>query len=115
MKRFFLLSCCLFSTAAAFAADPPEPAGVAEVRELGRLNGVALACSQADAAARIKKLLIQYAPKTRRYGEAFENATQDAFLAQGVKPEPCLEGAAYAVEAEVLAMRLQAAIPPETK
>lgn len=114
MKRLFPLFCCAILSAAALAADT-EPAGVAEVRELGRLNGLALACSQTEAAGRIKNILIQYAPKTRRYGEAFEEATQQSFLAQGVTPQACREGAAYAVEAEVLAMRLQAAIPAQAQ
>lgn len=114
MKNLSALICCVILSSGAMAADL-EPAGVAEVRELGRLNGLALACSQTESAGRIKNILIQYAPKTRRYGEAFEESTQQSFLAQGVKPEPCREGAAYAVEAEVLGRRLQAAIPAETR
>ncbi|MBS4095455.1 MAG: hypothetical protein KGZ83_01285 [Sulfuricella sp.] len=115
MKSLVLLSCSLLLSVTTFAADVPEPAGVAEVRELGRLNGLALSCSQVEAAARIKNILIQYAPKTRRYGEAFEAATQESFLEQGAKPEPCRDGAAYAVEAEVVALRLRAAAPQEAK
>ncbi len=114
MKSLVSLICCVILSSGAFAAEV-EPAGVAEVRELGRLNGLALACSQMESAGRIKNILIQYAPKTRRYGEAFEEATQHSFLAQGARPEPCREGAAYAVEAEVLGMRLQAAIPTESR
>lgn len=110
-----LVALAMLMAGSAVAAAEVEPAGVAEVRELGRINGLALACSQGEAAARIKNILIQHAPKTRRYGEAFEQATQEAFLSQGEKPVACRDGAAYVVEAEVLSLRLQAAVPAQAQ
>jgi hypothetical protein len=53
------------------------------VEELGRINGVALACKQPALVSRARNAVITTAPKTRGYGEAFENATNAAFLAQG--------------------------------
>jgi hypothetical protein len=94
------------------AADVPAAAGLAEVRDLGLLNGQALACSYTQAAARIKAIMIQHAPKTRRYGEAFEAATSEAFLVQVKKdPAACQDEPLIASQAEALAARLQAAIP----
>lgn len=115
ISRLFLCGVALSMSCATAQAAEIEPAGVAEVRELGRINGLALACSQGEAAARIKNILIQHAPKTRRYGEAFEQATQEAFLSQGEKPVACRDGAAYVVEAEVLSLRLQAAVPAQAQ
>lgn len=110
MKRFALML-CLLGLALPAAADSPTDAGLAEVRDLGLLNGQALACSHNQAAARIKTIMIRHAPKSRRYGEAFEAATSEAFLAQ-VKTDPaaCQEEPAIASMAEALAARLQAVI-----
>ncbi len=112
MKRFILTLCLLGPALPAIAADSPSDAGLTEIRELGLLNGQALACSHTQTASRIKAIMIQHAPKSRRYGEAFEAATNQAFLAQ-VKNDKaaCEDGAALAKQAETLALRLQAAIP----
>ncbi len=111
MKRIALVLFFL-GLAMPAAADVPTDAGLAEVRDLGRLNGQALACSHTQAAARIKAIMIQHAPKTRRYGEVFEAATSEAFLAQVKKdPAACQDEPLIASQAEALAARLQAAIP----
>ena len=111
MKRFALVLCFL-GVALPAAAESIADAGLTEVRDLGLLNGQALACSHTQAASRIKALVIQHAPKSRRYGEAFEAATSEAFLAQIKKdPADCLDEAAIANQAEALATRLQAVIP----
>lgn len=102
---------CLFGLALPVMADPAVDAGLAEVRELGALNGQALACSQTQASARVKALMILRAPKSRRYGEAFEAATSDAFLAQTRKePSACQDEAALLDAAEAIEKRLQAAL-----
>ena len=80
MNRLSLFA--LLTLLAGTAAAEPE-AALAAIADLGRLNGQALACSQMAAAGQAKSLMIRHAPKTRRYGEAFEEATNAAFLAQG--------------------------------
>ena len=111
MKRFALALCLLGLALPAFA-DSSADAGLKEVRDLGLLNGQALACSHTQAAARIKTVMIQHAPKSRRYGEVFEVATNEAFLAQVKKdPAACQDGAALASQTDAVAARLQAAIP----
>lgn len=108
MKRFALLLCFLSYSFSGHAAD----AGLAEVSDLGRLNGQVLACGYMDAAARIKATMIRFAPKSRRYGAAFEEATNDAFLAQSKKERStCLDGPTYAEQVEMAGKRLQAALP----
>lgn len=112
MTRRFALALCLFGLALPAAADSATDAGLKEVRDLGLLNGQALACSHTQAASRIKKIMIQHAPKSRRYGEVFEVATNEAFLAQ-VKKDPaiCPDGLALVRQAEAVAGRLLSAVP----
>lgn len=112
MKRFALLLCFLSLALAARAADVPADAGLAEVRDLGRLNGQALACGYAEAAARIKSVIIKSAPKSRRYGAAFEEATNGAFLAQSGKEQTaCPDGPTLGDQVEEAVRRLQSALP----
>lgn len=111
MKRVALVL-CFFSLSLPAMADSPSDAGLAEVRELGMLNGQALACSHTQAAARIKTIMITQAPKSRRYGEAFEAATSETFLAQIKKdPADCKDEPAISSKAEEVALRLMAAVP----
>lgn len=112
MKRFVLLLCCLSFAFSAHAADSAADAGLAEVRDLGRLNGQVLACNYADSVTRIKDAMIKLAPKSRRYGAAFEEATNEAFLAQSRKERnTCLDGPTFASQVEEITRRLQAALP----
>lgn len=112
MKRFALLLGFLSLALPVRAADSPADAGLAEIRDLGRLNGQALACDYADTAARIKTVMIQHAPKSRRYGAAFEEATNAAFLAQARKDQAtCLDGPTLASQVEEVSQRLLAVFP----
>lgn len=115
MKRFAIVLYLLGVTLTATAADSAADAGLTEVRELGRLNGQALACSHTQAASRIKAIVIQYAPKSRRYGEAFEVTTNAAFLAHIKNAKAvCQDETSLANQAEILALKLQAAAPATT-
>ena len=112
MKRFALLLCFLSLATAARAADSTTDAGLAEIRDLGRLNGQSLACDYAETAARIKTTMIQHAPKSRRYGAAFEEATSQAFLAQTKKePAACPDGPTLNGQVDEVTQRLLAALP----
>ncbi|MEZ5614089.1 MAG: SCO family protein [Rhodocyclaceae bacterium] len=106
-KRFALLACCLGLLAAAQAA---EEDGLAVVRDLGRLNGQTLACSQKDSAAWVRILMLRHAPKTRAYGEAYEEGTQQAFVAQG-RGMPCPTAAELAARLEAVSQRLKSVLP----
>ncbi len=112
MKGFVFLLCLLSFSLPVAAAELPVDAGLAEVRDLGRLNGQALACSHSETASRIKKIMINSAPKSRRYGEAFEAATSEAFLSQTrADAAACQGGPALALQVDAVEKRLQAAIP----
>ncbi|MDD5241264.1 MAG: hypothetical protein PHG47_06020 [Sulfuricella sp.] len=110
MKRFALLLCFLSFAPAIHAAA--TGAGLAEVRDLGRLNGQALACGYADTSARIKTTMIQHAPKARQYGAAFEEATNESFLAQSRQEQTaCPDGPTLNGQVDETTRRLQAALP----
>jgi protein SCO1/2 len=81
---------------------------MAAVAELGRLNGLALACRQPAVAARTKALMLAHVPKLRHWGETYEQATSAAFVAP---PGACPEGAALRVQVELAAARLAALLP----
>lgn len=88
-----------------------QEAGLAALQELGRLNGQALACSEMGSSGKAKALMIQHAPKTRRYGEVFEEATNASFLEQGKSAEHCPSSRDFADRLAALALRLQATLP----
>ena len=81
--------------------------GSAAVEAIGRLNGIALACQQPALVARARNAVITIAPKTRGYGEAFENATNAAYLEQG-KGATCPDAATQANNMAAAEKRLQA-------
>lgn len=113
MKRFVVLLCFMSFALSAQAADSLTDAGLAEVRDLGRLNGLALACGYVATASRIKTAIIQHAPKSRRYGAAFEEATNAAYLNQARQAQTtCIDGPTLTSQVDELSQRLQAAIPP---
>jgi len=86
-------------------------AGLAAVRQLGTLNGQALACSEKDAAAHAKVLMLTHAPKTQRFGTAYEEATQEGYLAQTRAASACPDTRTFASRIDELAQRLKTALP----
>lgn len=59
------------------------------VQALGELNGVALQCRYIDQVRRMKAAVVAYAPKERSFGLAFDEATNDAFLAFARRGDAC--------------------------
>ncbi|MFN4341901.1 MAG: hypothetical protein ACK4FE_07690 [Azonexus sp.] len=92
----------------ALAADH----GKAAVRALGELNGIALACQQPALVSRARNSIVTTAPKTRDYGEIFENATSAAYLEQGKRQTPCPDAVTLAARIAAAEKNLQAAFPP---
>jgi len=110
MKRIALAAAlCLLAGAA--LAEAAAAAGLAAIQDLGRVNGQALACSEMATAGQAKALMIKHAPKTRRYGEAFEEATNAAFLAQGKGQDGCPKSVEFAARLSELSGRLSATLP----
>lgn len=113
MKPFIsrgLLLAALLSAGPSPAQDAAE-AALAAVAGLGRLNGQALACHDAAAARRAKTLMLAHAPKTARFGQAFEDATQQAFLATTRGESACPSAPALGQALDGAARDLQAVLP----
>jgi protein SCO1/2 len=109
---FALLAAATAATAAPPAAMPkaPDPGAIkVAVKEVGIVNGIALACGHKDTVARAKSLMIMRVPKTREYGEVFEQASNDSYLAQSVKKGDCPGRGTLAVQLETAARGLPAA------
>ncbi len=89
--------------------------GLDEVKVLGQLNGKALACSQKDNISRIKDIMIGHAPKSRLYGVAFEESTQEAFLERSREQHSCGDAPVIALQVETQAARLRELFPAAGK
>jgi len=85
--------------------------GNTAISELGELNGIALACQQPALVTRARNIVITVAPKTREYGELFENATNAAYLEQGKGKTACPDAPTLAARIAAAEKRLQAAFP----
>ena len=79
-----LVSICIVS--AYLALGPRDAIGGDDprhqaVKDLGTLNGVALQCRYLDEVRRMKQAVVANAPKQRSFGLAFDEATNQSFLA----------------------------------
>ncbi|EXI77925.1 MAG: hypothetical protein AW10_03412 [Candidatus Accumulibacter appositus] len=117
MKRLTFLAALSFLAGPAAAtpesaADASAASSLAAIGDLGQLNGQALACGEMAIASEAKKLAIRHAPKTRRYGESFEEETNAAFLAQGqMGHAPCPTASTFSGRLNELSERLQTLLP----
>ncbi len=102
------LICALLAPA---RAQTPNELGLQAVSELAQVNGQALACQELNAARRAKSLMIAHAPKTARYGNAYEEGTRQSYAAQLKGTQPCADAATFSVRLDALAQRLQTALP----
>ncbi len=104
-----LLSLIVVLPAPAFAAD--AEAGLLAVKTLGSVNGQALACAETKLAARAKQLMLAHAPKTQRFGTAYEEATQEAFLTQTRAAGTCPDATQLTDRLNRLALQLAESLP----
>jgi hypothetical protein len=110
MKIRYLPILFLLAAAAVLAEDAPADVGLTAIEALGRINGQALACGEQAIAARAKQVMLKYAPRTPRYGSAFEQATQRGYMDQ-VKGQACPADAALATRTEAVVAELAAKLP----
>lgn len=106
-----LLALAAVSSTLNMANAADAEAGLFVIKSLGSLNGQALACSEMRAAARAKSLMLAHAPKTQRFGTAYEEATQAAYLAQTRSSGACPEAASLTAQLNQLALQLQETLP----
>ena len=108
----FLLFPLILSAQLAAAEPPAADKELAAVAELGRVNGTALACKRADLVAKAKAMMIARVPKTRRYGEAFEESTNAAFREQTAAASACPAAVVLSLRLEAADLRLGDVFPP---
>lgn len=111
MKHLTRLMILLSLAAPLPAIAEDVEAGLAAVKQLGTLNGQALACAGNDAAAHAKVLMLAHSPKTARFGAAYEEATQEGYLAQTRAPGTCPDAKSLAGKIDEVAQRLKTALP----
>ena len=99
--------------APSFSAD--VEAGLTAVKALGGVNGQALACAETRVAARARELMLAHAPKTQRFGAAYEEATQEAFAAQTRSGKACADATELTARLNQLALQLAEALPVVAK
>jgi hypothetical protein len=92
-------------------AQAPLELALQVVGELAQVNGQALACQELKIAARAKSLMITHAPKTARFGDAYEVGTQQSYSAQVNGTAACPDSTALTKRLDALAQRLQTALP----
>ncbi len=112
MRKLITALAALALATAAQAEPPATDAELAAVAELGRINGTALACSRVDIVTKAKALMLARVPKTRTYGEAFENATSEAFRELTAAPESCPVDVVLALRLEAADIKLAGLFPP---
>ena len=95
------------------AAD--AEAGLAVVKTLGTVNGQALACSEMAVATRARQLMLAHAPKTPRFGGAYEEATNESFNAQTRSGQPCPNATELTARINQLALQLADTLPVTAK
>jgi len=79
------------------------------IRELGRLNGIALVCDGISDTQRIKRALVSNLPKRRQLGELFDYATNQAYMAFVQEQASCPESRSLASQIDEQLTRLEAA------
>ena len=90
-----------------FAAD----AGDTAIAALGEISGIALACKQPAIASQARNAVATTVHKSRANGEIFENANNDAYLAQG-KGKTCPDSPTLTKRLREAEQNLSAAFAP---
>ncbi|MBK9020085.1 MAG: hypothetical protein IPL72_08820 [Sulfuritalea sp.] len=105
----------LFAVLSAPTLAADAEAGLLAVKSLGGVNGQALACAETKVAARARELMLAHAPKTQRFGAAYEEATQEAYTAQTRSGQACASATELTARLNALALRLSDALPVAAK
>ena len=92
-------------------AQSPIDISLQIIQDLATLNGQALACQELKIAGRAKNLMIAHAPKTARFGNAYEEGTQQSYTAQTRGTTACPDTATLTARLDTLAQRLQTSLP----
>ena len=108
----FVLAFAFLNALVPALAGAPE-AALGAVRELGAVNGQAMACSESEAARRAKALMLAHAPKSQTWGDTFQASTHEAFLAQTKGGLPCPTAPALEERLTTLEKTLKEVLPAQ--
>ena len=92
-------------------AQTPLEAAMQTIASLAQVNGQALACAELKSARRAKDLMVAHAPKTARFGDAYEEGTQRSYSSQINTPAACPDTATFSAQLDALEKRLKIALP----
>ncbi|MDD5297482.1 MAG: hypothetical protein PHU46_11270 [Rhodocyclaceae bacterium] len=106
---FLLAFLLVFAVFNAVAAD--SGADLLAIKDLGAVNGQALACAAMPSAQHAKSMMLAHAPKTQVYGDAFQASTNEAFLAQTKDGGSCATAEAFEARLNDLEKRLNELLP----
>jgi hypothetical protein len=95
-------------------AQTADDGGLKIISDLALVNGQALACQELQVASRAKNLMIAHAPKTARFGNAYETGTQQSYAAQIGGSADCPSSAALTAKLDMLAQQLKISLPATT-
>lgn len=109
MKKRFMILVVPALLLSAGGASAISDAQYRAIQDLGALNGVALHCKYLDQTRKMKRALILALPKRRVLGQAFEFATNDAFLEFIENEDECPESADFTARVDRQIETLQAA------
>ena len=79
------------------------------IKRMGELNGVALQCRYFHETRRMKKALTATLPKRRQLGQAFDESTNDSFMAFIETNATCPDEAEFARQVDTGIQELDAA------
>ncbi len=107
MKRWTLtaLAVCLAMPLAVSFAESGHDA----VKQLGALNGIALACRYVDEVSRMKAAVVANAPKERSYGLAFDESTNTGFMSFIDQKAPCPAKSGFSQQVDAGVQHLESA------
>jgi len=107
--RFFSAAAAAVIMALAVQAQAVTDHQYNSIKQLGELNGVALNCKFLDETRRMKKALVQALPKRRQLGQAFDDITNNSFLAFIQAKSPCPDAAEFSEKVDTAIQALNAA------
>jgi hypothetical protein len=85
--------------------------GVQLIADLAVVNGQALACQELKTASRAKSLMLGHAPKTARFGNIYEEGTQQSYAKQINGATACPSETVLMAQLNALAKRLETSLP----
>lgn len=92
-------------------AQPQTDLGLQIIAELGKVNGQALACQELKVASRAKVLMLAHAPKSPRFGSAFDESTRQSYLSQINASVVCPDSVSMSARLDVLEQQLKTSLP----